>query len=246
MRIAIIGTGGVGGYFGGRLSQAGYDVGFLARGEHLKAIVTHGLQVKSIKGDFHVKSVRACDKISDLGISDLIILGVKAWQVKEIANELLEIIDENSMILPLQNGVLAIDDLKEKIPSKNILGGICRIISKIESPGIINHFAIEPAILFGEFNNSKTERVLHVKEIFDNSEVFARIAEDIHSEIWKKFIAICVSGLLAITRSTYGEIRELRETREMMVQLLTEIYNLSQKTGISIEPDFIENNCFIY
>jgi 2-dehydropantoate 2-reductase len=240
MKIAIIGTGGVGGYFGGRLANAGYDVSFLARGEHLNAIRSKGLQIKSIMGDFHLKPVKAFDKIKDMGISDLVILGVKAWQVKEVAGELNEIIHENSIVLPLQNGVLAIDDLKERIPPKNILGGICRIISKIESPGIIDHFAIEPAILFGELDNSKTDRVISVRDVFNNSGIYARIAEDIHAEIWKKFIAVCVSGLLAITRSTYGELRELKESRQLMIDFLTEIYILSQRIGIAIEHDFID------
>lgn len=130
MKIAIIGTGGVGGYFGGKLADAGYDVGFLARGEHLKAIRSNGLQIKTIKGDFYLKTVRASDKIKDLGISDLIILGVKAWQVKEIANELLEIIDENSMILPLQNGVLAIDDLKNVSLQKTYLAEFAELLAR--------------------------------------------------------------------------------------------------------------------
>jgi 2-dehydropantoate 2-reductase len=240
MKILIIGAGGVGGYFGGKLAKAGYDVTFLARGEHLKQIKINGLTVKSILGDFHVDDVKATDKIQDIEIADFIILGVKAWQIKDISAELKSIVKGNSTILPLQNGVLAIDELKEHINEDNIIGGLCRIISKIESPGVISHFGIIPTIVFGELDNSKTERVKNIKGLFDHSGINSIISDDINSDLWKKFIAICVSGLLAVTKTTYGELRELKETRQMMIDLLTEIYQLSQKIGIEIEPDFLD------
>ena len=169
MKIAIIGTGGVGGYFGGKLAKAGYDVTFLARGEHLKAIQQNGLTVKSIKGDFKVDSVKATDRIDTIGLVDLLILGVKAWQVKDISYVLKTIIHKDTVVLPLQNGVLAVDELKESIKKENIIGGLCRIISKIDSPGVINHFGIEPTIIFGELDNSKTERLYKIKTVFDSA-----------------------------------------------------------------------------
>ena len=240
MKIAIIGTGGVGGYFGGKLAKAGYDVTFLARGEHLKAIQQNGLTVKSIKGDFKVDSVKATDRIDTIGLVDLLILGVKAWQVKDISYVLKTIIHKDTVVLPLQNGVLAVDELKESIKKENIIGGLCRIISKIDSPGVINHFGIEPTIVFGELDNSKTERLYKIKTVFDSAEIKAVISDDITADLWKKFIAICVSGLLAVTKTTYGELRDLKETRQLMIELLSEIYNLSQKIGVKIESDFLD------
>lgn len=240
MKIAVIGAGGVGGYFGGKIAKAGYGVSFLARGEHLRAIQSSGLTVKSINGDFKIDSVNATDNLENIGKVNLIILAVKAWQVKEIAYELSKIVDNNSVILPLQNGILAVDELKEQIKTENIIGGLCRIISKIESPGVINHFGVIPTIVIGELNNTKSERIKRIIELFDASGIKSKVADDINSELWKKFIAICVSGLLAVTRSTYGEIRELQETRVLMIELLNEIYLLSQKIGINIESDFID------
>ena len=240
MKIAIIGTGGVGGYFGGKLAKAGYDVTFLARGEHLKAIQQNGLTVKSIKGDFKVDSVKATDRIDTIGLVDLLILGVKAWQVKDISYVLKTIIHKDTVVLPLQNGVLAVDELKESIKKENIIGGLCRIISKIDSPGVINHFGIEPTIVFGELDNSKTERLYKIKTVFDSAGIKAVISDDIIADLWKKFIAICVSGLLAVTKTTYGELRDLKETRQLMIELLSEIYNLSQKIGVKIESDFLD------
>lgn len=240
MKIAIIGTGGVGGYFGAKLAKAGFDVTFLARGEHLKAILNKGLTVQSIMGDFEVTNLKVTDKITDIESPDLVILGVKAWQLKDIRDDLKKIIHADSLILPLQNGVLAAKELSEKIDRNNILGGLCRIISKVESPGVINHFGVVPSITFGEIDGHRTERLAQIEKVFEAAGIKAEISDDINAELWKKYIFICVSGLLAVSKTTFGELRELNETRQMMINLFTEIYLLSQKIGVKIESDFVE------
>ncbi len=240
MKAVIIGSGAVGGYFGAKLALGGNDVTFIARGEHLNAIKRNGLRITGISGNFKVYPAKATESLVEAGIADLIILGVKAWQVKEIAKELKPILDKETVILPLQNGVLAAEELMEEIDSEHVIGGLCRIMSKIEAPGIINHFGIDPFIVFGEMNNEKTERVLRIKEMFDRSGIGSKISDDIQADLWKKFIAICAGGLIAVARSTYGEVMELKETRLMMGELLTEIYNLSQKAGIDIDPDYVD------
>ncbi|MCX6163047.1 MAG: 2-dehydropantoate 2-reductase [Ignavibacteriae bacterium] len=241
MKIGIIGTGGVGGYFGGKLVLEGFDVTFISRGENLNALREYGLTVKSILGDFKIDRVNATDKFSVLGDVDLILICVKAWQVKDIAKKLKSFVNENTIVIPLQNGVSAIDELKEHINESNIVGGLCFIISKIESPGVINHFGVEPSIVFGEINNLKTERLNKIKSMFDMAGINSKISEDINADLWKKFITICVSGLLAVTKTTYGELRALKQTRKMMVYLLKEIYKLSQKAGVKIKSDFVDN-----
>ncbi len=240
MKIAIIGTGGVGGYFGGRLAQNGHDVTFVARGEHLKAIKQNGLLVNSINGNFKIDNVKATDNIGDLDNVDLIILGIKSWQVKKISSQLKQIISDHTLVLPLQNGVLAIEELSTSIDTKNIVGGLCRIISKIESPGVINHFAVEPTIVLGVINHSTSKLVAQICETINNSGIKARIADDFMIDLWNKLMVICLSGLLAVTRSTYGEIREVKETREIMTAILTEIYNVANATGVKLERNIVE------
>ncbi len=240
MKIAIIGTGGVGGYFGAKLAQTGNEVTFLARGEHLKAIQKNGLTVKSILGDFRVENIKATDKISNIEKPDLVIISVKAWQVKGIGEELKPILKSDTTIIPLQNGVLAADELMENIDRKHILGGLCRIISKIEAPGVINHFGVTPTIVFGELDKSKTERLARIQNVFNAAGIESRISDDIEADIWKKFISICVSGLLAVSNTTYGELRELKETRNLMVELINEVYILSKKIGVNIEEGFVD------
>lgn len=240
MKIAIIGTGGVGGYFGAKLAQAGNEVTFLARGEHLKVIQKNGLTVKSILGDFRVENIKATDKISNIEKPDLVIISVKAWQVKGIGEELKPILKSDTTIIPLQNGVLAADELSENIDRNHILGGLCRIISKIEAPGVINHFGVTPTIVFGELDKSKTERLARIQNVFNAAGIESRISDDIEADIWKKFISICVSGLLAVSNTTYGELRELKETRNLMVELINEVYILSKKIGVNIEEGFVD------
>ncbi len=240
MKIAIIGTGGVGGYFGGKLAQAGNEVTFIARGEHLKSIRENGLIVKSIKGDFSIVPARVTDNIGEIESPDLIILGIKAWQVKEVAQELKIIIKENTTVLPLQNGVLASEELNTVINNQHVIGGLCRIFSKIEAPGVINHFGIEPEIVFGELDNTLTPRVKRILATLESSDIKASISQDIQTELWKKLMIIGCGGLLALTRSTYGGVRENKETREMMHSLLTEIYQVSEKAGAKIETTFVE------
>jgi 2-dehydropantoate 2-reductase len=239
MKVAIIGSGGVGGYFGGRLAKAGNEVTFLARNAHLQTLRKNGLIVKSSAGDFSVCPVKATDRIMDMGEADWIILGVKAWQVKELAPQLKKIVASHTSILPLQNGIITVDELSEFIDRKHIIGGLCRIFSWIESPGVIVHQGVKPTVLCGELDNNITERVARLCEVMEQAGIHCRIAEDIQAELWKKFINICASGLLAVTRSTYGEIRELKETRDLMIELFEEIFRLSQKIGVNIDHDFV-------
>jgi len=240
MKIAIIGTGGVGGFFGGKLAKAGFDVVFLARGEHARAMQTSGLTVKSLQGDFHVENPTVKNTIADIGPCDLILTCVKAWQIKEIRDELTTLIHPESVVIPLQNGILAVEELSQVIDPSHILKGLCRIISKIDGPGLINHFGVNPIIIFGEQDRSLTPRLQAIKAVFDQAGINSEVSPDMDAELWKKFIAICVSGLLAVTRTTYGELRELPETRHMMIDLLNEIYLLSQKEGVNIEASFVD------
>jgi 2-dehydropantoate 2-reductase len=246
MKIGIIGTGGVGGYFGGKLALAGHEVIFIARGAHLEAIKQNGLQVKSLNGNFTIQPAYATDHLEALQAADLILFGVKAWQIKETGEQLKGIIDKKTVLLPLQNGVMSSEELQDIFPESHVLGGLCRIISKIESPGVIVHVAVNPTITFGELSNEPTEAALRIKQTFDEAGIESYLAEDIQAERWKKFISICVSGLLAITKTNYGELRTIPETRQLMIQLITEVCNVSQGAKIKLPADFVEKTIAIH
>ena len=124
MRIAVFGAGGVGGYFGGRLAQAGEDVVFIARGDHLKAMLKQGLQVDSVKGDFLVKPVQAADDPSQVGLVDVILVCVKAWQVPQAAKAMRPMVGPQTFVVPLQNGVEAPSQLTAVLGQEHVLGGL--------------------------------------------------------------------------------------------------------------------------
>ncbi len=242
MRIAIIGTGGVGGYFGGKLARLGLDVTFAARGKHLNEIKLHGLKVKSINGDFHLKQCIATDRLDNIGPVDFVILAVKAWQVEDVVEDVKSILKKDGLILPLQNGVMTSDQLLKVLNSKNVLGGTCKILSKIESPGVINHFGVEPSIVFGHLGaNPDESKVEKLKSLFDQAGIYSKISEDIRTDIWKKFAFICVGGLLAVHHVSLGTLRENPESRKKISKLITEIYLLAKRIGIHLGDHFINH-----
>ena len=190
MRIAIFGTGGVGGYFGGRLAQAGEDVTFIARGEHLRAIQTTGLKVDSINGNFFIYPAKATDTVTEVGAVDLVMVGVKAWQVPEAAREMSPLVSSNTTVLPLQNGVDAVPQLVHELGPERVVGGLCRIVSYVVEPGHIRHAGFAPSIVIGELDNQRTDRISTIEQLFSRAGVETTIAADIHVALWMKFLFI--------------------------------------------------------
>ncbi|SFB83756.1 ketopantoate reductase [Zunongwangia mangrovi] len=238
MKILVYGTGGVGGYFGGRLAQAGHDVTFIARNESLKAIRENGLIVKSVNGDFTIKPAKATDDISEIESPDLVIFGLKSWQIKDAAKHLKSIITEETMVLPLQNGADNMEKLQEVLPKKNVLAGFCRIYSKKEAPGVINHFQFDPEIIFGELDNEKSKRVLKLKEIFNNSGFKGIVPDDVHKAIWKKFSFIAtVSGLGGLTRVSIGKMWEDDYLQGILKKTGLEIQAIAQAKGVDFNDE---------
>ena len=160
MRIAVFGTGGVGGYFGGRLAQTGnVEIIFIARGAQLQALREHGLSVESLEGDFMVQPVQATDDTTQVGPVDVILVAVKAWQVTEAARALQPLVGPNTVVVPLQNGVEAPARLAGVLGDRHVLGGFCRIVSYISEPGRICQAGGDPYIAFGELDNRPSKRV---------------------------------------------------------------------------------------
>src|SRR5215211_3252083 len=176
MRIAVFGTGGVGGYFGGRLARAGEDVIFIARGDHLRAIRETGLKIDSCDGDFVIHPAAATDNVNEVGTVDLVIIGVKAWQVPEAARAMKPLVDANTTVLPLQNGVDAASQLVDALGSESVIGGLCRIVSFVVEPGHIRHAGFTPSVIIGEFDNRRTRRIDTIEQLFKRAGVEITIA----------------------------------------------------------------------
>ncbi len=242
MRIAIFGTGGVGGYFGGRLAQAGEDVVFIARGDHLQAMLTHGLRVDSINGDFVLESVQATDDPAQVGMVDVVLLGVKAWQVPDAAEAIRPMVGSETVVLPLQNGVEAPSQLTAVLGDEHVLSGLCGLMTFIEGPGHIRHAGADPFIRFGELDNCSSERVERLRQAFDRaSGVTVAIPPDIQVALWEKFLFVTPwSGVGAVTRSPVGIFRGQPGTRKMFEQTMSEIYNVGRAHNIALPKDIIE------
>lgn len=239
MKIAVFGTGGVGGYFGGRLAQSGEDVTFIARGKHLEAIRRDGLEVASVAGDFRIAPAQATDDPATLGPVDLVLLGVKAWQVTEAAEAMQPLVGSDTAVLPLENGVETVGILGGVVGRNHVLGGLCTIVSMIESPGHIRHAAIDPpAVRFGELDNRVTPRVERIRDAFDRARgCVVEVPEDIQRAIWQKFVFIASwSGIAAVARVPIGVIRSNAESRALLLEALDEALAVGRARGVNL-PD---------
>jgi 2-dehydropantoate 2-reductase len=242
MRIAIFGSGGVGGYFGGRLAQSGEDVVFIARGAHLHALRERGLRVSSISGDFTVRPVHATDDPATVGPVDAVLLAVKAWQIPEAARAMHPLIGPETFVVPLENGVEAPEELAAVLGAGHVLGGLCRILAYVTGPGEIRHAAVEPYLAFGELDGTRSERAEALRRAFARTTgVTVEIPADIRAAMWSKFLFITpVSGLGALTRVPIGILRTTRETRQLLVEALSEIVPLAAAVGVVLPGDAVE------
>lgn len=238
MRIAVFGAGAVGGYFGGRLAQAGEDVVFIARGDHLQALRKHGLRVDSVKGDFVLKPVHATDDPAEVGVVDVIIVGVKAWQVSEAADVMRPLVGPDTFVVPLQNGLEAPAQLAAVLGHKHVVVGLCGIMSFITGPGHIRHAGMEPFVKFGEMDNRPTERIEQLHQAFVRAGENVEIPPDIQAALWMKFLFVSpMGGVGAITRAPVGVWRSVPETRQMAEQGLEEVIALARAREIALPED---------
>ncbi len=248
MRIAVFGAGGVGGYFGGRLAQAGEDVVFIARGDHLKAMLKQGLKVNSVKGDFLVKPVQATNDPAQVGIVDVVLVCVKAWQVPDAAEAIRPMIGPDTVALPLQNGLEAPTQLATVLGNQHVVGGLCGLSTFIIGPGHIRHAGADPWIRFGELDNHPSERVEGLRQVFDRaSGLTVEIPPDIQVALWMKFLFITVwSGVGAITRTPLGIWRSLPETRQMAENALKEIISVAQVHNVRLPENAMPTTMNMY
>lgn len=241
MRIAVFGSGAVGGYFGGRLAEAGEDVAFVARGEHLAAIRRSGLGVTSIDGDFVVHPARATDDPAALGPVDVVLLGVKAWQVSEAAGALRPLVGSRTIVVPLQNGIEAPERLADVLGAEHVLGGLCRIIGHLVAPGRIRHAGAEPYIAFGPLEPSTRDRAEALRAAFGRTRgVRVEIPSDIRAAMWSKFLFIAaLGGVGALTRAPVGIIRGQPECRRLLHEAMVEIREVAAGHGIALPADLV-------
>lgn len=241
MKIAVFGSGAVGGYYGGRLAQAGEDVHFIARGEHLRAMRAGGLRVESIKGDFNLQPVQATDDPAAIGPVDIVLVGVKAWQTPQAARSMQPLLGPETGVIYLGNGVEAPDQLIRVLGKQHVLGGLTRISAALAGPGLVRHVGLEPSIAFGELEGGPSPRVERLRQAFERAQgVTVSIPADIQAAIWDKFVFIAaISGVGAITRSPAGIMRSLSETRSLLEGALAEVVAVAHARQVNLPADTV-------
>ncbi|MFN7277513.1 MAG: 2-dehydropantoate 2-reductase [Betaproteobacteria bacterium] len=240
MRISIIGAGGVGGYFGGRLANAGEAVVFIARGEHLAALRREGLRVRSASGDLAL-TVEATDDPAAAGPADVVMIATKLWSTGEAIAAARALLGPAGCVVSFQNGIEAEDRLVEAFGAGRVLGGVANIAAAIESPGVIRHTGTMAMLQFGELDNARSARVEALLAACQRAGIEARVPEDIHKAIWEKFVFLAsLSGMTALVRLPLGPIREDAQTRALFRQLAAEVVAVGVARGVALDEATVE------
>lgn len=236
MRVAVVGAGGVGGYFGGRLAESGVDVTLIVRGEHLCAIQRDGLRVDSIDGSFTVPRIAASDDPRSVGPVDAVIVAVKGWQLDAAASAMHPLLGDTTCIVPLLNGVDAADALARIHGARRVVGGTCRILSYVAGPGHIQHDAVAPTVTIGEMDGAESERVERLRALFGRARGLAvDVATDIRAALWRKFLLIAPwSGIGAMTGLPIDALRSRPETRAQLETAMREIAEVAAARGVHL------------
>jgi 2-dehydropantoate 2-reductase len=239
MKVAVVGAGGVGGYFGGRLAQSGHDVHLIARGPHLAALQRDGLRVRSVKGDFAVP-VPATDEPARIGPCDAVLFCVKSYDTEAVAGRLKPLLGEDTAVVSLQNGIDNEEKMAAVIGPSRVVGGAAFIFSAIVEPGVIAHTGGPARILFGELDGRRSDRVEKLLAACREAGIDADVPPDIRVVLWTKFAFICATaGMTAAVRLPLGDIRECAESWEMFQRVLTEVVALARAEGVPLGDDVV-------
>lgn len=242
MKIVVVGTGGVGGYFGGRLAKRGFDVTFIARGAHLNAIRRYGLRVESANGNIHVKPAKATDKPGEVGPVDFVLLAVKLWDTEAAAEAMRPLMGRDTAVISLQNGVDAETRLGDILGLEHVMGGLAQIAAVISAPGVIKHTGTMARVVFGELGGQRTPRTETLLDAMRAAGIEAEISDDIERAIWEKFVfLVAFSGVTSVTRQSIGALREDPETRSLLRSAMRETVAVARAQGIDIDEGFVEN-----
>ena len=240
MKIAMMGSGGVGGFFGGRLAKAGCDVTFIARGAHLAALREQGLMLENEpQGNIHVPQVKATDDPAQVGPVDLVILSVKLWDTEAAAKQVAPMVGPDTAVLSLQNGVIKDEIMRRVFGDKAVMGGVCYVATHITKPGTIHQTGTMQRIVVGEYDGSVSKRVKDLHEALVQSGVTAELSTDVRRSIWEKYVFLV--GLSATTtsmRRTLGPVRSNPQTRAFLQDLMAEVVAVGRAHGVALTDEF--------
>ncbi len=235
LKVAVVGAGGTGAYYGGALAKAGHDVTFIARGSHLDAINKSGLQLNTVLlGDFHLDSP-ATDDISSIGPVDLVIFAVKSWGTETAIADMAGLVGNNTLIISTQNGIDSERLLSDAFGKEHVLGCTATVSSMITSPGVVTQAGGPGSLVVGALTEGQSARVNDLATQCVAAGIAAETHENIELAIWEKFTFICaLSGMTALTRKPIGEIFAQESTTQMYLQVLSEVAEVGRASGIPL------------
>ncbi|WP_435184620.1 2-dehydropantoate 2-reductase [Halobellus sp. EA9] len=241
MKVAVYGAGGVGGYVGGRLAQAGAEVHLIARGAHLDALREAGLRVESVEGDFAV-DLPATDDPAEIGPCDYVLFTVKSFDTEAAARNLAPLVGEDTAVVSLQNGVENESILADEIGAEHVMGGVAYVFSTIGEPGVIEHTGGPTSFTVGELDGSRTERAERLAEWFERADgMDVELSESVRTEIWEKAAFICAqAGMTAAVRLPLGEVRRHEESWSMYRRLFEEVCEVGRAAGTDLTEETVE------
>lgn len=241
MKIAIMGSGGVGGYFGARLAKAGADVSFIARGAHLAAMREHGLKVESGLGDIHLPKVSVTDDPRTIGNVDLVLFSVKLRDTEAAAQSIKPLFGPDTGILSFQNGVQKDDILRGVFGDKPVMGGVAYIATAIGRPGVIKHTGTLQRLVFGEYDGRRSPRAESFLAACLKGGIDAQLSDDIRRQIWEKFVfLVALSGTTTTMRRPIGPIRANPQTRAFLLEIMREAVKVGRAHGVALPEDYAE------
>lgn len=241
MKILVMGTGGVGGYYGGLLALQGNEVTFISRGAHLYAIRHEGLKVKSVHGDFTVFPANATEDPDKVEPVDLILFCVKTYNTDEAAEAIKSAVGAQTVVLSLQNGIDAAERIGKVVGPEHVIGGATWLSSAVEAPGVIRQISQFRRIVFGELAGGRSERIQSIYEVLNQTGITVEISENIQKILWTKLVFIAaVSSIGSLTRLPMGDYRAIPETRSLLSSIMQEVESLARTVGVSLDGDVVQ------
>jgi 2-dehydropantoate 2-reductase len=243
MKIAVMGSGGVGGFYGGRLAHTGHDVHFVARGAHLEAMRQHGLTIENQEqGDIHVPKVNVTDDPATIGTADIVLIAVKLKDTDAAARAVKPIVGPHTAVLSLQNGVIKDDILRRHYPQSQVMGGVAYVATHVARPGVILQVGAMQRVVFGEYDGKQSARADALLKALLAAGIKAELSGDIRRTLWEKYtFLVGLSGTTTTMRSTIGPIRANPRSRAFLHDLFREVVAVGRAHGVNLPADFADD-----
>ena len=242
MKIAVMGSGGVGGFVGGRLAHVGCDVSFIARGSHLAAMREHGLTIENEpQGAIHVPQVTVTDDPAMVGVVDLVLIAVKLWDTDAAVQAVRPMVGPDTAVVSLQNGVIKDDILRRAFGEAAVMGGVCYVAAHLSRPGVIHQTGTMQRCVVGEYDGRRSARVEQLHGMLLRAGVKSEISDDIRRTLWEKYVFLVgLSGSTTTMRSTIGPIREHPRARAFLFDLMKETVAVGRAHGVHLPEDYAD------